>query len=142
MPVNFQCPGAGVAEDDVNALWNSVRRMLNIEDDTVNVRCVSEDEIAGLNKQYRGKDKPTNVLTFSYGEGEHDVAISRDVVRRESVDAVIDEKDYLVWVLVHAFLHTAGLDHEKSAEEAERTALLEEKILLENGYNYWRAKDV
>lgn len=134
MPVDFVCPGAPVTDGEVEGLWRTVVDVAGFTDDDVAVRCVGEGEIRELNGRYRGKDKATNVLTFSYGKGEHDVAVCLEVANKESEELGLSRKDYFAWLLTHAFLHAVGLDHEKSEEEARRMAQAEGEILERNGF--------
>jgi len=84
-----------------------------------------DDHIAGLNKKYRGKDKPTNVLAFPMSGDPADVesgmlgdvVISVDTAMRESVETgeTVDETIYRL--LVHGLLHLLGYDHERSLKD-------------------------
>lgn len=133
MPVAVQCGSFCLSQDEVDGLWRAVREQQEIRDDVVTVRCVSQAEIRALNKRYRGKDKSTNVLTFSY-EGEHDVALCLTVARGEAIAQSEDERDYVAWLVVHAFLHIAGLDHEANTEAAQKMSRAERKILVSRGF--------
>lgn len=114
-------------------MWEATRRYRNWPDDQVNVRVVSEDEIHALNKKYRGKDYVTNILTFSY-DHEHDVAVCLEVARQEAKERRVSERDYVAWLLVHAFLHATGMDHERSEEEARSMEKAEREILEQAGF--------
>lgn len=128
--------------EQVTNLWQATCRSQNTEDVLVSVRCVSESEIQSLHKQYRGHDKPTNVLTFSYppdttlGEGSesHDVALCLAVAEQEAKQYGVETADYAALLLAHAFLHVLGMDHEQSAEQAMATRQAEQKILAACGF--------
>lgn len=125
-----RCEDLPLNQTEAQLLWGAVRKAIKCPDDHVSVQCVGENEIRSLNKQYRNKDKSTNVLTFSYGaEEEHDVALCMDVARREATERNIAIRDYAALLLVHAFLHVGGLDHDSSPEEAKRTQEYERTIL-------------
>jgi len=135
MPVSIQCPADfPVAIDEVTALWQRTQEVRKHGDDVVSVRCVTEEEIQKLNKTYRVKDAPTNVLTFSY-DGEHDVALCIDVAQREADAQNISARDYFALLLTHAFLHVTGMDHERSAEEEITTQQMEQDILSSCGFS-------
>lgn len=94
--------------------------------------------IAALNKQYRGKDRPTNVLAFAMQEGEHiasaphllgDVIISVETAAREAAREGTTIHDRLRILLVHGVLHLLGYDHERSAKDAEIMIKQEAAIL-------------
>lgn len=125
---------------EVERLWQETIRARDFPDETVNIKCVSPEQMRTLNKQYRGKDKMTNVLTFSYpstGSGqasEYDIALCLSVAEREAGERGVSLRDYVALLLVHAFLHAAGMDHERSYEEARDTEQAERKILQAAGF--------
>jgi len=162
----LQCDGVPLSQDEVEGLWKETISLREFADEQVNIKCVSEKKIRTLNKKYRGKDKSTNVLTFSYpqerigaprlpaeasakagslqkaidqrlngGEvgSEHDVALCLEVAEREASERGAELKDYVARLIVHAFLHATGMDHEQS-EEARSMAKLERKVLDKCGY--------
>src|SRR5689334_13695627 len=85
--------------------------------------------IHDLNKTFRGKNKPTNVLSF-HGEGKHigDLVLAYETIKREAKEQGKSFKAHATHLLVHGTLHLLGHDHEreKDATEMER---LEIKIL-------------
>lgn len=129
MPVLLQNDENFFKSDKASALWQEVVELTGHGDDDVVVRFVSETESQRLNNQYRGQDKVTNVLTFSYGDETHDIALCAAVAKREAQERGEQLEDYLALLLVHAFLHAVGMDHEgdqqqvKQMQEAERTCL-------------------
>lgn len=80
-----------------------------------------------LNRDFRGKDKPTNVLSFpapANPEGHlGDLAMARGVVLAEARAAGKPLADHVTHLAVHGSLHLAGYDHEDDAEAAEMEAL-------------------
>lgn len=124
---------------EVEQLWQETIRARDFPDETVNIKCVSPAEMRTLNKQYRGKDAPTNVLTFNYGPvghevASHDIALCLSVAEREASERGVSLRDYVARLLVHAFLHATGMDHERSYEAARDTEQAERKILQAAGF--------
>lgn len=119
--------------EEVEQLWRETKRVRNFPDEAVNIKCVSEEDVRTLNKQYRHKDALTNVLTFSY-DNEHDIALCLPVAEQEAKERGVELRDYVALLLVHAFLHVTGMDHERSEEEARRTKYEEQNILAEAGF--------
>ncbi|MBI1833666.1 MAG: rRNA maturation RNase YbeY [Candidatus Andersenbacteria bacterium] len=119
---------------EVERLWQEVRKACEYPDDEVAVRCVSEEEIKKLNTKYRKKNHATNILTFTYDE-QHDIALCLSVAEEESREQEVALRDYVALLLVHAFLHATGMDHERSEEEAENTEDLETTILSKSGFS-------
>jgi rRNA maturation RNase YbeY len=105
----------------------------------LSVALVGYAEIAALNRRYRGKPQPTDVLSFSLLEGDHaerrgallgDVVIGVGVAARQARRARRALDDELARLLIHGVLHLVGHDHERDAEAAAMRA--EERRL-------WRA---
>jgi probable rRNA maturation factor len=96
----------------------------------------SDARVKALNGLFRGKDKPTNVLSFPAEENDDrylgDVAIAYGVVRREARQSGKRFADHLTHLAVHGTLHLLGHDHMKP-REAERMEGLEREILAEFG---------
>ena len=99
------------------------------------VLLTSDRAVRRLNARFRGKDKPTNVLTFEGG----DIALAAGVVRREAAAAGKRVSDHLVHLVVHGALHLRGEDH-GGAGEARRMEMMETRLLRGLGVaNPWRA---
>ncbi len=97
--------------------------------------------IREINAEWRGQDKPTNVLSFpAYplqpggmpGPMLGDIIIARETVEREAIDLSKPFDEHLTHLLVHGFLHLFGYDHIESAE-AETMEGLETRILASLG---------
>lgn len=110
----------------------------------VTVRIVDEDEGRELNRDYRGKDYATNVLTFAYDEGEDmplpdglplmgDLVLCRQVVEREAAEQGKALDAHYAHLSVHGMLHLQGFDHIEDAE-AEEMEAREREILAGLGY--------
>lgn len=99
-------------------------------DMTLVVRVVDKEESQQLNRDYRGKDKPTNVLSFPFEvpEGipcDHlgDLVISAPVVLREAAEQSKPSQNHWAHMLVHGVLHLQGYDHIDEGEAEEMEAL-------------------
>jgi len=99
------------------------------------VRICSADESQQLNASYRGKDKPTNVLSFAADltvPGEvaplGDLAICWPVVVAEAEDQHKQVVDHLTHLFVHGVLHLLGFDHEQE-QAAQQMETLEVQVL-------------
>lgn len=93
--------------------------------------------LQALNKSWRGKDKPTNVLSFPAPNGQGgelgDIALAAETVAAEAAEQGKSFEAHMAHLLVHGFLHLVGYDHEQD-EEAERMEARERVILAELGY--------
>src|SRR5665213_4576713 len=93
----------------------------------------SDKALRALNRDFRGKDKPTNVLSFpSDGGYRGDIAIAHGVTSKEAQAAGKSVADHAVHLAVHGVLHLAGHDHEAPAD-AKVMEPLEVKILARLG---------
>ena len=104
------------------------------KDSEVSIILTNDDEIHQINKQYRGMDKPTNVLSFELGDDLllGDIYISLDTVMREAKDANIPVENHIAHMVVHGMCHLMGMDH-ISEEEALMMEGKEIRILKKLG---------
>lgn len=100
-----------------------------------------DENIRSINAEWRGQDKPTNVLSFPAfplvpggkpGPMLGDIILAEETLRREALDLGKPFDDHLTHLLVHGFLHLFGYDH-LTEEEAEVMEGLEIRILAELG---------
>ena len=85
----------------------------------LSVRIVDADEGRRLNREFRGKDYATNVLTFDYAHEPvvvADLVLCAPVVEREARELGLAVADHYAHLLVHGTLHAQGFDHEHEAE--------------------------
>jgi probable rRNA maturation factor len=109
--------------------WFKIAQQRDI---SVTLRIVDEMEGRALNKDYRGKDYATNVLTFVYDEAGHlsgDVVICAPVVEQEAQAQRKDLLAHYAHLTIHAALHLQGYEHETDAEAHEMEALETELML-------------
>jgi probable rRNA maturation factor len=101
----------------------------------VTVRIVGEDEGRALNRDYRGQDHATNVLTFDYAHEPivaADLVLCAPVVAREARAQRLPLPAHYAHLLVHGTLHAQGFEHEDEAQAAVMESR-ESKILLALG---------
>lgn len=106
------------------------------------VRVVSRDEMQSLNRQYRGRDAPTNVLSFAAGSvaglpdgapvALGDLVVCAAVVRDEARQQGKPVAAHWAHMIVHGVLHLLGYDHGNDAD-AERMEAAEKSILATGG---------
>jgi len=105
-------------------------------DTRITLRIVDKAEGRELNKNYRGKDYATNVLTFVYDDDESlsgDVVICAPVVEKEAHEQHKDLLAHYAHLAVHAALHLQGYDHENETDAAKMEAL-ETRLMLKLRY--------
>ena len=100
---------------------------LECEKKEISILLTDDKKMQKLNKQYRGQDQTTDVLSFPQNEAESeglnphllgDVIVSTVTARRQSTDHGLSLEEELVLLLTHGTLHLLGYDHERSDEEA------------------------
>lgn len=112
---------------------------LGCSDNELSVVFVHDERMQSLNRTYRCKDRPTNVLAFPQSptyEGEPqtlllgDVVISLPTAAREAFELSQTLEERVVFLLAHGLLHLLGYDHEQSAAQRRRMECREQDILL------------
>ncbi|MDZ4103369.1 MAG: rRNA maturation RNase YbeY [Hydrogenophaga sp.] len=101
-------------------------------DAEITVRIVDADEGQSLNRDYRGKDYATNVLTFDYATEPMvmaDLVLCAPVVAREAAELKKPLAEHYAHLLVHGTLHAQGWDHETSEADAEAMEARETEVL-------------
>lgn len=111
------------------------------QDAEITLRIVDEEEGRALNRDYRGKDYATNVLTFIYNDEftgaklplAGDIVLCAPVVAREALQQEKPVEAHYAHLTVHGVLHLQGYDHE-SDEQARQMEALEIQIVAKLGY--------
>lgn len=107
----------------------------------------SDAEVHTLNREWRSRDKPTNVLSFPMLERAEletlapggppemlgDIALAHETCAREAAEKGVTLQAHATHLIVHGLLHLAGHDHVDSDEQAEAMEALETRILAKLG---------
>ena len=117
---------AAIAESAFPQLATSKRSV------EISVRLTGDDEVRALNSRWRGKDRPTNVLSFPLaGESElhvtgdgpelmlGDIVLARGVCAAEAQEKRLPIEDHAAHLMVHGTLHLLGYDHHDDASAAD-----------------------
>jgi probable rRNA maturation factor len=128
-------PDPGVTNKRIECWVNETLKVINHPQKDLTVRLVEEGEIQQLNRDYRDKDNPTNVLSFPFEDVPEagyeylgDIIICMDVVRNESVQQDKDFESHFAHMVIHGTLHLCGYDHQTD-DEAEVMEALEKTLL-------------
>jgi probable rRNA maturation factor len=73
-----------------------------------------------LNKTYRGKDKPTNVLSFPYSKKSGDLFIDLVYAKKEAPKYDHSYRAHILYLFIHGLLHLKGMDHGSKMEQREK----------------------
>lgn len=113
------------------------------------IRLTSDNEVHALNRQYRDKDKPTNVLSFPMYAPEElltlederlpeimlgDIVLARETCLREATEKDLPVATHATHLIVHGVLHLLGYDHIDD-EDAENMEALERRIMADLGHD-------
>ena len=120
------------------AVAKKVLKGENKELENLSIAFVSSKEIQKLNKKYRDKDKPTDVLSFENKEGFKgdflEIVICPEVVKEKKMDEKLDFNMNLVKALIHGILHSVGYDHEVSGAKEQKMNEKEKMFKKEEYY--------
>ena len=101
----------------------------------ISVTLLADDEVRAMNRDYLDKDHPTDVISFSLGDGDAimgDVYIGYEQASRQASELGVDEAEELARLAIHGTLHVLGLDHPEGDERAKSPMFeLQERILIE-----------
>jgi probable rRNA maturation factor len=125
----------GVEGKLLSKIAHRALEVLGLNKVELSIVLVSDAQIRRLNKLYRNKDKPTDVLSFPIGEKVEgwlilgDIVISVDTARRQAQGLGYSLEEELKRLLVHGLVHLLGYDHELGGEEEKKFFELEEFVL-------------
>lgn len=134
MPVLVSEQGSPRARLAARVVRTWAERMLaamRLSDRELSILLCDDAVIHALNRDYRKKDKPTDVLAFAMSEGElasmhqhvlGDVVISLDTAARQAREHARSLEDEATMLLAHGLLHLLGLDHRNRKEERRMNA--------------------
>jgi rRNA maturation RNase YbeY len=95
---------------------------------------VDNRRIQKLNNRFFGRDRPTNVVSFSYMGGFDsevigDIIVSVEKAAEEARDLMVPTDERIIALVIHGLLHILGFDHEQDPKEARRMRYREKKLL-------------
>ena len=135
----------GIDEREVSEALDSILSYLD-ESGEFSLHFVSDDEIRALNRDYRGKDEPTDILTFALSDGEAfptfegeerelgDIFISLESMRRNAAAFSVPEDEELKRLLIHGPLHLLGFDHATNDFASEPMLIRQEEMMRSLGF--------
>ena len=129
-------------EENVRAAAEKVGELYGVENGEVSVTLTNNEYIHTLNKQYRGIDRPTDVLSFALNESEEpdvedgpdvnvlgDLVISVERAKEQAADYGHSVKREIAFLTVHGMLHLLGYDHMAEEDRIEMEA--EQRFVME-----------
>jgi probable rRNA maturation factor len=130
--LSVQLRGGGYAANLLRAAAKQQLAALRLSRE-LSLILVSDRRMRALNREWRGKDRPTDVLAFpQHGASIGDVVLSLDTARRQAREGGWSLAAELRRLLAHGLLHCLGHDHH-TAQEARRMAAAERRLLGRQG---------
>lgn len=132
-----------IPDENELQLWTNQALKAQDSDYELTIRVVDEPEIQALNKQYRQKDSPTNVLSFPANIPEYialspkllgDIILCAPIIKKEAMSQNKAIRAHYAHMVIHGVLHLLGYDHIKE-EDAAIMEPLEITLLKELGFN-------
>ena len=127
---------------DKRVIRGTVSKILKIlccANKEISLSFVDDENIKQLNKQYLGRDKATNVLSFSLLEGEYgdinpqilgDIIISVETAQRDALYGKLTVDQEIDFLIIHGILHLLGYNHENTTEKETKIMRQKEKDLF------------
>jgi probable rRNA maturation factor len=121
----------------VRAFAERVLDAMKVENRHITIVFCGDPFIRSLNKQFRQKDEPTDVLSFPLGETRRgvfyagDIVISVETLEQNARCFSVDKEEELRRLIIHGVLHLSGMDHETNDHEQETMLVLQEKFMKE-----------
>jgi probable rRNA maturation factor len=116
-----------------------ILKILDCADKEISISFVDDENIQQLNKQYLGRDKATNVLSFSLQEGEFndinpqilgDIIISVETAKRDALYGKLTFTQEIDFLIIHGILHLLGYNHENTTKKESNKMRQKEKELF------------
>jgi probable rRNA maturation factor len=116
-----------------------ILKILDCPDKEISISFVDDENIKRLNKQYLGRDRATNVLSFSLREGEYgdinpqilgDIIISVQTAQRDALHGKLTIGQEIDFLIIHGILHLLGYNHENTTKKETNRMREKEKELF------------
>lgn len=140
LAVQVLCDSATIPGDEQLHAWVSAALQRRQGEHEITIRIVDESESQAMNKKYRCRDRPTNVLSFpaDLPPGvDHpllgDLVICAPLLEREATAQGKESQAHWAHLVIHGVLHLLGHDHQQP-DEADEMEALETAILASIGY--------
>ncbi|MEN6374480.1 MAG: rRNA maturation RNase YbeY [Smithella sp.] len=124
----------------IRSTISKILKHLNCAGKEISITFINDEAIKQLNNQYRNKNKPTDVLSFSLQEGEFgcinpdvlgDVVISVETATKNAQKNSLSSEQEINFLIIHGLLHLLGYNHENTTREETRKMKEKEKELWE-----------
>ncbi len=133
--INKEVNSREISKKLIKVYVEKILKELELKNVEVSITLTDDETIREINKQWRGKDKPTDVLSFPQEETIGykykvlgDVIISLPYAKKQAKEIGFTLKEEVLRLLIHGILHLLGYDHERSEEDEKIMFDLQDKI--------------
>jgi probable rRNA maturation factor len=128
-----------IEKRDIRRTVSRIFKLLDCVDNELSIVFTDDDHIKRLNRQYLGKNKATNVLSFPLLEGKYfninprmmgDIVISVDTAEKDARKGNLSLQQEIDFLLIHGILHLLGYNHENTSPEKANDMSIKEKELF------------
>lgn len=134
--INKELKDRDITKKFIKGITEKILKKLDLDGVEVSITLTDDESIRELNKNWRVKDKATDVLSFPINEKPlgykykvlGDVVISIPYAKKQAEEIGFSYKEEVLRLLIHGILHLLGYDHEKSEEEAKIMFSIQDKI--------------
>lgn len=139
---NILLPYKNLAEIFFSSIADNALNISGTDNVSVNLILTDNEFIKSLNTEFRGKNKPTDVISFAYRDDPFpiidnqleelgDIYISLETASLQALEYKVTIADEIKRLIIHGILHLLGYDHEKSSDDEKIMVALEEKYFHE-----------
>jgi probable rRNA maturation factor len=127
-----------VSEPRIRETVKTILEGLESPDCEISILLIDDEQIEEINRNYFGRNRPTNVISFPMAEGKFndinpyilgDVVISAETAEKQAMESQCTLEDMMDFLLIHGILHLFGYDHEGSDLRAQLMERKEEELL-------------
>ena len=128
-----------IEKKKIRSTVTGILKLMDCADKEVSIVLTDDEHIQALNKTYLGRDKTTNVISFSLQEGEYgninpqllgDVVISLDTAQKDALKGSFTLEQEIDFLLIHGILHLLGYNHENTSNAEARKMKEKEKEIF------------
>ena len=136
----FYIEGEGIDEKSIESAVSQILSYLDADGD-FSIHFITDEEMRNLNNSFRGKDEPTDILSFAINDGDEfpsmegeereigDIFISVESMKRNAESFSVSAGEELRRLLVHGLLHLRGMDHSSNDFSSEPMLIEQERIM-------------
>lgn len=128
----------GVNRSKIRKTAEAILDLLQSADAELSILLTDDEEMTVINSEYRGKNRPTDVIAFAMADGDFgllnsnilgDVVISLDTAKKQAMERNVEIMNEVRFLLIHGILHLHGYDHEKCDMERLKMQRKEKQLL-------------